>query len=229
MVDKILLAVEDAKPFFEDSVLPPVAYNLVVRTGECVVIETSRMGLSTAFADLCSGVVGLESGHVQFEGMDWTSLKEPRLSALRGRIGRIFQQGGWVDMYPVAINILMPMLHHTSIGIDQLTDLALTLCHVFGLPGLPMDIPRRMLPIDLQRAACIRALMGNPHLLLLEHPFDGFSGNLLFPLFEMLNLAQNRGAGVICFTRQFSLWNGYREKVTHWMRLEEKGLEPVKL
>lgn len=227
MVDKILLNIENARPLFEDSNLPHASYNLRLRAGECIVIETGGMELSAAFADLCSGVVQLEGGSVKFEGIDWTSLKEPRLSALRGRVGRIFQQGGWVDMYPVAINILMPMLHHTSISVDKLTAQALTLCRVFSLPGLPMDIPRHMLPIDLQRASCVRALLGNPNLLLLEHPFEGFSEDLLFPLFEMLNVAQNRGVGVICFTRQFSLWNHYKEKVTHWMRLQEKGLIPV--
>lgn len=227
MVDKILLNIEHAKPSFEDSSLPHVAYDLKLRAGECIVIETSSTELSAAFADLCSGIIQLEEGSVKFEGMDWVSLKEPRLSALRGRIGRIFQQGGWVDMYPVAINILMPMLHHTSIPIDTLTSQALVLCRAFGLPGLPMEIPRHMLSVDLQRAACVRALLGNPNLMLLEHPFEGFSESLLYPLFEMLNIAQNRGAGIICFTRQSSLWKPYKEKVTHWVKLQEKGLTSI--
>lgn len=224
MVDKILLNIDNAKPSFEESTLPYVPYNLKLRAGECIIVETGSMELSTALADLCSGIVKLDEGSVKFEGMEWSSLNEPRLSALRGRIGRIFQQGGWVDMYPVAINILMPMLHHSSLAIDKLTKQALTLCRIFGLPGLPMDTPRHMMPVDLHRAACVRALLGNPDLILLEHPFEGFSEDLLFPLFEMLNTAQNKGAGVICFTQQFSLWNYYRERVTHWMRLQEKGL-----
>ncbi len=229
MVDKILLNIDNAKPSFVDSPLPYTPYNLKLRAGECVVIETSGMELSTALADLCSGIIKLDRGSVKFEGLDWSSLNEPRISALRGRIGRIFQQGGWVDMYPVAINILMPMLHHSSMDIEKLTDQALVLCRIFGLPGLPMDTPRHMLPIDLQRAACVRALLGNPDLLLLEHPFEGFSEELLYPLFELLNTAQNKGVGVICFTQQFSLWNYYSERVTHWMQLQEKGLVSVNL
>ncbi|MDI2089933.1 P-loop NTPase family protein [Commensalibacter oyaizuii] len=229
MATKVLLELENAKPSFDESSLPPVAFNLKVRAGECVLIECRDLEAASVFADLCSGLVHLREGTVHFKGLNWVSLHEPRLSALRGRIGRVFQKGGWMDMYSVGINILLPMLHHTSVDIDKLIAQALVLCHHFGYPGLPTDVPRQMTSIDLARAACVRALLGTPDLLLLEYPAEGYAIELMVPLLEMLNVAQNRGVGVICFTRQLSLWNDYKERVTHWMRLQEKGLTSVRL
>lgn len=229
MANKILLDIYGAKPSFEENHLPPVAFDLKVRAGDCVIIEVKDLEVASAFADLCSGMVLLREGHVHFKGMDWLALKEPRLSALRGCIGRVFQKSGWVDMYSIAINILLPSLHHTTIDEDKLVDQAIVLCNRFGLPGLPMDIPREATVIDLARAACVRALLGEPDLLILEYPAEGSSAELMSPLLEMLNTAQNRGVGIICFTRQLSLWENYKERVTHWMRLQEKGLTLTRL
>lgn len=229
MESKVLLAVHEAKPAFDEHHLPPVAFNLQVRPGDCIIIETRDLEAASAFADLCSGVVSLREGTVHFKGLDWFDLKEPRLSALRGCIGRVFQKNGWIDMYSVAINILLPSLHHTTIDEDRLVDQAMVLCHKFGLPGLPMDTPREATEIDLARAACVRALLCNPDLLLLEYPAEGSSGDLMSPLLEMLNVAQNRGVGIICFTRQLSLWDDYKERVTHWMRLQDQGLTSIRL
>ncbi|EHD14641.1 hypothetical protein CIN_05730 [Commensalibacter intestini A911] len=229
MANKVLLDISEAKPSFDENHLPPVAFNLQVKPGDCVIIEARDLEAATAFANLCSGMVSLREGAVLFKGLDWFALKEPRLSALRGCIGRVFQKGGWLDMYSVAVNILSPSLHHTMIDEDKLIDQALSLCHKFGLPGLPMDTPREATTIDLARAACVRALMNTPDLLLLEYPAEGYSADLMSPLLEMLNFAQNRGVGIICFTRQLDLWNDYKERVTHWMRLQEKGLTSVRL
>ncbi|CAI3923420.1 ABC-type polar amino acid transport system [Commensalibacter communis] len=229
MANKILLDIHQAKPSFDENYLPPVAFDLKVKAGECVIIECRDLEVATAFADLCSGMVALRDGKVLFKGLDWFDLKEPRLSALRGCIGRVFQKNGWMDMYSVAVNILLPSLHHTRIDEDKLVDQAMTLCRKFGLPGLPMDTAREATMIDLFRASCVRALLNNPDLLLLEYPAESSSAELMSPLLEMLNIAQNRGAGIICFTRQFSLWNDYKDRVTHWMRLQEKGLTSIRL
>ncbi|CAI3932167.1 ABC transporter ATP-binding protein [Commensalibacter papalotli (ex Botero et al. 2024)] len=229
MANKILLEVHEAKPSFEENYLPPVAFNLKVRAGDCVIIEARDLEVASALADLCTGMVLLREGSVHFKGLDWFALKEPRLSALRGNIGRVFQRSGWMDMYSIAINILLPSLHHTNIDEEKLADQAMVLCHRFGLPGLPMDTPREATVIDLARAACVRALLGKPDLLILEYPAEGSSAELMSPLLEMLNTAQNRGVGILCFTRQLSLWDDYKERVTQWMRLQEKGLTSIRL
>lgn len=228
MVSKVLLEVSDAKASFDESYLPSCAFNLKLRPGECIVIESRSVEATIAFADLCTGMVPLRQGKVSFRGLDWTSLRDRRLAALRGRIGRVFQKGGWVDIYPIAVNILLPMLHHTTINVDELTAQALSLCHNFGLPGLPMDTPRHGAPIDLARAGCVRAFLGWPELLLLEYPFEEYSAELMAPFFEALISAQNRGAGVVCFTRNLSLWSNYKKRVTQWMRLQDKGLTSVR-
>lgn len=219
-----LLEIQDAMPLFEESNLPPCIFNLKVMPGDCIIIECRDPVTSSAFADLCSGMIPLETGAVYFNNLDWGKLKEPRLSALRGRIGRITQKGSWIDMYPMSINILLPLLHHTKLDLKDITSEAMELCYDFDLPGIPIDSPRHLSSIDLARAACVRAFLGQPDLLLFEYPLENYAAELSVPFMTMLNNAQNRGAGIICFTRQLSIWSNYRQNVTQWMNLQERGL-----
>lgn len=204
--------------------LLPITYDLRVNEGECVLIESRNRWAASGMADLCSGIVPLREGKVLFEGLDWSTLREPQNSALKGRIGRVYQKGGWMDTYSVGINIILPLLHHTRLPIDTIIRNANAFCVRFGLLGLPMDIPRHLNDIDLIRASFVKAFACRPDLLLLEYPIEGLGQSLLFPLMEAMNDAQSRGTAIICFTSQLSLWSDYQSNIANCMGLEEKGL-----
>ena len=58
---------------------------------------------------------------------------------------------------------------------------------MFGLPGLPRGRPDRTRPHDLQLAGCVRALIGQPRLIILERPTQGTYPELLPPLVNALS------------------------------------------
>src|SRR5262249_27895299 len=116
--------------------------------------------------------------------------------------GRVFGVGGWIGFLNVAENILLPQLHHTHEERSVLGDRAAELARGFGMPGLPMERPRDLSAPDLARAACVRAFLGNPALLLLESPVPGDVPDLMEPLLGALAEARSNGAAAIWLARR---------------------------
>ncbi|AOX20129.1 P-loop NTPase family protein [Kozakia baliensis] len=223
------LELRDAQPIFDESGLTSARYNLRLMPGECALITCRDVNRSTLFADLCSGLIPLGNGSVRCQGMDWTELPDKRAWALRGRIGRIMQQGAWVNLFGTDLNILMQQLHHTRTPTNDLIASAGRLSRFFGLPGLPTLSPGRLSVLDLQRAACVRAFLGEPHLLLLENPVTPDAVDLMTAFLAELTGARQRGCAVVWFARNDSIWRNYRDADVQRFRLLDEGLFPMRL
>ena len=204
---------------------PPVTLQLM--PGDLALIQ-ARNGVTAAwFADLCSGLIPLEEGSARFMGHPWDRMPPDYAAALRGRIGRVFANGAWIGFLNTATNILLPQLHHSRAPHEDLRDQAMRLACGFGLPGLPLEHPSDLAPIDLARAACVRAFLGEPALLLLESPLQGQFDELLAPLLEALAEARQRGAAAIWLTRSDLVWNDHSVPANQRLRLRERGLVNV--
>lgn len=222
-----VLQLVSALPFFEAGALPHVPLDLCLGRGDCALVETPDPARATAFADLCSGMTALRGGEVRFMGYDWTTLDGERAAALRGLIGRIHQRGAWIDTLGTHVNIMLPRLHHTRDPEPLVARAATELARQLGLPGLPLARPDRLSEGDLMRAACVRAFLGEPRLLLLETTISPDQAGLAAPLLALLSRALDRGAAAICFTRDGAFWQAQSFPVSHRLSLLDNGLNPV--
>jgi phospholipid/cholesterol/gamma-HCH transport system ATP-binding protein len=166
-----VLALEGARS--ADERMPRVGLDLVLETGDFAVIEVPGPRRGAAFADLCTGLMALTSGHVRFLGRDWHALPHRHADALRSHIGRLFYLPLRADTQDVASGVLLARLHHTRTPETALRAEAISLALRFGLPGLPAGPTRRSTGPDLLRAACVRAFLGQPRLVILELPIGG--------------------------------------------------------
>lgn len=219
-----VLSILSALPVEGECDLPPVAFDLALSPGELALIEVRNPAWASELADLCCGLIALRSGSVSFLGRDWTRLSERMAAALRGRIGRVHVNGCWIGFAGADLNILLQELHHTSRPVGPLRDVAAELARGFGLPGLPLVRPDALSAADLARAALVRAFLGEPRLVLLEHPVVGHLGELVPPLLNALATARDRGAAAIWFTGSDLVWNDRSFPATLRLRLTERGL-----
>jgi phospholipid/cholesterol/gamma-HCH transport system ATP-binding protein len=203
------------------------AVTLRLMPGDLALVEARNGAVAAWFADLCCGLIPLSEGAVRFLGRDWQAMPPDYAAALRGRVGRVFADGAWVGFLDMATNILLPSLHHSREARDELRAQATKLACAFGLPGLPLEQPRDLAPIDLARAACVRAFLGEPALLLLERPLQDQFEQLITPLLEALASARQRGAAAIWLTRGDLVWNDHSVPANHRMRLRERGLVSI--
>ena len=199
-------------------------FDLELRRGDLAVIRL-RHRVATMLADAASGLVRPADGAVRFLGFDWSKLRTLRAHALRGRIGRVFTGDNWLRSQTVEQNLLLRPMHHTNQPRDELLREAAEWAALLGLPGLPMGPVSRMDPGDLQRAACVRAMLGRPRLLLLADPLQSADGVELPMLVNAIRRHRSRGAAVIWFTADEHLWRSRDIRATHRLCQVQQRLE----
>ncbi len=195
--------------------------------GDLALINLERPRFGSMLADACCGLHPAAEGSIFFLGKDWSALPSDIANALRGRIGRVFVFGNWINRLTLMENILLPQLHHTRRKYAELRDEAVKLAVHFGLPGLPTRLPDDVMRTDHQRAACIRAFLGQPSLILLEEPTFGVYPELLTPLINAIGEVCDRGCGVIWLTLEDRVWNDPLLPATHRYRLTARKLMEV--
>ncbi len=201
--------------------------SLSVCGGDLVLIRLARLEQTAAFADACAGIIKPRSGSVRFLGRNWQDLPPDQANALRGRIGRVFKTGNWINHLSLLDNMLLPQRHHTRRSTRQLCEEAGKLADQFGLPGIPLGLPGDLTAAELQRAACVRAFMGRPLLILLEEPTSGIFLEIISALMDAIRKARDRGAAVIWLTRKGLIWNDQTLPVTRRYRLVAEKLMEV--
>jgi phospholipid/cholesterol/gamma-HCH transport system ATP-binding protein len=219
------LAAARARSDAEEAPTPTV--DLRLGAGDFALVDARHSARPAWFGDLCCGLLPLAAGSARFLGRDWSAMPQDYAAALRGRIGRVFLSGSWIGFMDVATNILLPHLHHTRDDASALRERATALSCAFGLPGLPLVRPGDLAAGDLARAACVRAFLGDPELVLLESPVQGRFTTLIPPLLDALATARDRGAEAIWFTRSDLVWRDPSLPATHRLRLGERGLVPA--
>ena len=204
--------------------LPIAPLTLSLGAGDFAIIETLGPRRGAAFADLCAGLAPLQSGAVRFRNRDWATLPAQHADALRGRIGRLFHAPLQADTPDVAERVMLRCLHHTRIPRDQVLAEASSLARRFGLPGLPSGPARLLTEPDLLRAACVRAFLGMPDLVLLELQSAAQDVALLQSLLAIGAEARGRGACVVWLARAGQRLRERSIRPTHRLRLSDAGL-----
>jgi phospholipid/cholesterol/gamma-HCH transport system ATP-binding protein len=181
--------------------------NLSLSAGELALIRLERSNVRVPIADAAEGLAEVGAGSVAFMNEDWSSMSPRRAGQSRGRIGRVFEGHGWFHGLDVSENMMLAQYHHTSRSKAEIADEAAGLSDLFGLPGLPRSRHWQTHPHDLRRAACARAFMGKPDLILLEEPTAGICYEIIAPLMAAIRRARTRGAAILWTTTEAEVWN----------------------
>jgi len=177
-----------------------VRFALRINGGDLAMIRVGSEAEAVQLGDIACGIARAPRGAVRFIGRDWRTVEEDDADLLRSAIGRVFHWRVWLGYLTVLDNILLPRLHHSRVDIDDWLRQAGTLAERFGLPGLPCERPDALNEADLRRAACIRAFLGTPRLVILEHPVADESGDLFEAVVNQARAARARGAAVLWLT-----------------------------
>jgi len=179
----------------------------VLKPGELLLVRIERENERLPLADVTEGLTTPEDGTVTFQGRDWRDLSADEAAAQRGKIGRLFEDEGWISDLDVDENIMLTQRHHTSRTDQDIIDEALKFARMFGLPGLPRGRPGKVRRWDLRKAACIRTFLGQPTLIILEQPVRGVYTDILSPLLNAVQSARRHGAAVLWTVTDTQIWN----------------------
>jgi phospholipid/cholesterol/gamma-HCH transport system ATP-binding protein len=204
--------------------LPLAALDLVLSEGDFALIETPGPRRGAAFADLCMGLIPLTAGRVNYLGRDWHTTPARQADALRGHIGRLFHLPLRADIPDVASRVLLSRMYHTQIPEADLRAEATALAVRFGLPGLPAGPARLLSDPDLLRAACVRAFLGKPRLVILELPLNVQQDDLVMALLQAGAEARGQNACVMWLANPGPVLRDHAINASHRLRLSDAGL-----
>jgi phospholipid/cholesterol/gamma-HCH transport system ATP-binding protein len=202
--------------------------DLVLEPGDLALIDARDAVLAGSFADLCCGMLRPEDGEVRFLDRDWSRQSAERADALRGLIGRVMTEPGWLRFLDAETNILLQQLHHTRTPREELREEAAHLARHFGLPGLPGGSIGALSQGDLVRTGFVRAFLGSPKLVILESPVQGLFLDVVPALVNKLLEVRDAGGAAVWLTRSRMVWDNPLFPATHRLRLGHLGLLAVK-
>ena len=177
-----------------------------LQAGELWLVRIEREDERLPLADAAEGLAPPAQGCVTFRGEDWRSMSADHAAARRGTIGRLFEDEGWISDLDLDQNIMLSQRHHTRRSEADILDEAVKFARLFGLPGLPRGRPASVRRPDLRKAACIRAFLGQPALIILERPERGVYTDLIAPLVNAVQSARQRGAAVLWTASDPRIW-----------------------
>lgn len=181
--------------------------SLFLRRAELALVHLEEGHLRIPLADAAQGLVEPVQGSVCFLGESWSSVAHDAKLAARAKIGRVFDEPGWISELDIDENITLSQRHHTRRTESAIRDEASELARLFSLPGLPQSRPSSVRAPDLRRAACVRAFMGEPELLILERPTACVYPAIMPALMASVRKARSRGAAILWTTDNWDVWN----------------------
>ena len=194
----------EPEPLF-DTPLWDVTFTL--SQGELLLLRLERGRFRLPVADLAAGVLEPRQGTVEFLGENWLRMSPDYSSAQRGKIGRVFEDHGWISNLDIDENITLAQRHHSNRSDSDIEEEATRLARMFGIPGLPRRPVAGMRQEDLRRSELIRAFLGTPVLIILERPTRNIFPGIIPSLMNAIRAARDRGSAVIWTTSEDRVWS----------------------
>jgi len=160
-----------SKSFGSKHVLSDVSWNVPVGEAVCI-LGRSGTGKSVTLK-LIIALLKPDQGSIWIDQDDVTHLEGPRLSAMRRKIGYLFQDAALFDSLTLYENLAVPLARLTQKSpgeIDYVVDRALG---QVGLAGDKAKMPSELSGGMRKRAGLARALMLEPRILLADEPSSG--------------------------------------------------------
>ncbi len=194
--------------------------SLALRSGELAWVVLPAAGEPPPLADLAEGSLVPGEGRVLFQGRDWVSIPPAEAAVLRGAVGRVFDDHGWISNLDVDENITLAQRHHTLRAEGEIEREAEALALRFGLEGLPRVRPALLNHSDLQRAQWVRAFLGQPSMILLEDPLRDVYAEHVAVLAGVVREALARGAVALWISKEKEIPDGLAFAGLRRFRLE---------
>jgi len=160
-----------SKSFGEQTVLNGV--DLEVARGETVtVLGRSGTGKSVMLK-LVIGLKRADSGHIELNGEEITSMPLEELNRVRKTVGFLFQGAALYDSLNIEENVAFPLRHHTGLNDRERRDRVRELLARVGMERDGAKMPAELSGGMKKRVGLARALALDPEIMLLDEPTAG--------------------------------------------------------
>ncbi len=157
-----------------------------VKAGELfVIIGPSGTGKSVTLK-LIAGLLRPSAGSVKVLDQEVATLSPEKLSALRRRVGLLFQGGALLGWKTLAENIALPLAEHGGVSRAEIDHRVTEALVEVGLQEAGALYPSEVSGGMLKRAAFARAIIENPEVLLFDEPTSGLDPVMAFTIDSLI-------------------------------------------
>lgn len=175
--------------------------DVAIERGKLTVLLGASGSGKTTLLTLLGGLRRVEAGDVRVLGLQLADADEATLTALRRRVGFIFQAHNLHESLTAMQNVRMGLEVH---GRAALTQWRAGAAHLLGLLGLSdrLDyLPAQLSGGQKQRVAVARALIGNPEIVFADEPTAALDRDSALNVVDMLKrLGAARGTTTLMVT-----------------------------
>ena len=133
------------------------------------IMGPSGSGKTTLLNSIAT-MIRVTSGKIRLKGEDICAFKGKELSSYRGKaIGYLFQEFELLDNLTARENIILPLALHVMTG-SEAEGMLKKLAWHFGIEEVLDKFPSQMSGGQKQRVAAVRALIGEPGIVLADEP-----------------------------------------------------------
>ncbi|WP_425473354.1 ABC transporter ATP-binding protein [Verticiella sediminum] len=147
--------------------------DLAVRRGQVVTLLGGSGSGKTTLLRTATGQLRPLAGTARVFGQDLATASQTQLTAVRQRMGVLFQQGALFTDLDVFENVAFPLREHTRMGEAEIRETVLDKLHAVGLRGAAALRTSEISGGMARRVALARAVALNPELVLYDEPFAG--------------------------------------------------------
>ena len=188
-----VLKIEHLKKYYGNSnnitkAVDDISFN--IKEGEFVAIMGASGSGKTTLLNTIATIDNVTSGHIYVGGIDITTLKEKDVANFRkDNLGFVFQDFNLLDTLSIGENIAMSLVinrENPEVVDKKVNDIAKKL----GIESILEKFPYEVSGGQKQRAACARALINKPKLILADEPtgaLDSKSSRMLLETMEEMN------------------------------------------
>jgi phospholipid/cholesterol/gamma-HCH transport system ATP-binding protein len=186
------------KRFGDRVVLDDVSVDVPPGTAFCL-LGRSGTGKSVTLRHIV-GLVQPDAGHVLVEGRDVTTLKPRELSAVRKRMGFLFQNAALFDSMTVGENVAFPLRRHTDLGDEAIAGRVHARLADVGLERDVDKMPSELSGGMRKRVGLARAMALDPSILLVDEPSAGLDPITTREIDELLCAQKRSGTTLVVVT-----------------------------
>ncbi len=148
-------------------------FSLTVNEGETmVIIGFSGTGKSVAIKHLV-GLLRPDSGSVKVDGLEVPTLSRKELTALRAKIGYVFQFAALFDSLTVGENVAMGLRKQGTLSESEITARVAEALDLVDLPNTEARLPAELSGGMRKRVGIARAIALRPKYILYDEPTTG--------------------------------------------------------
>lgn len=178
------------RSFDGNEVLKGVSLN--IEKGEVTaLIGGSGCGKSVLLKHV-AGLMKPDKGCVMVDRQDISVLRGKRLTALRDRLGFLFQGGALFDSMTVFENVAFPLKEKTTLTPELIRQRVFKELEHVGLSGSEHKYPSQISGGMVKRAALARALVMDPEIMLFDEPTTGLDPVIGHAILNLIDSCHKR-------------------------------------